>query len=107
MQHFMRKRWVSRRQWIDRVKPRSYAGATLSERMSMKWAGRLMTSVAAVLFAGGGAFASTGAPATSADTAWAAAVKSDSLEAYAAFVMTHPDSEHARAAYDRLTGATP
>jgi hypothetical protein len=71
----------------------------------MKWVARLMSSVAAMLLAAGGASASTGAPSTPADVAWAAAAKSDSLEGYAAFAMTYPDSEHAGSAYDRLSGA--
>jgi len=71
----------------------------------MKWIGRLMTSVAAVLVTAGGVSASTGPSASPADAAWDEAAKSDSLEAYAAFVMMYPDSEHARVAYDRLSGA--
>jgi hypothetical protein len=65
-----------------------------------------MTSVAAVLLTTGGISASTGdAGTSSADAAWAAARASDSLEAYAAFVMTYPDSAHARSAYNKLSGA--
>jgi hypothetical protein len=71
----------------------------------MRWIGRLMTSVAAVLLTTGGVSASTGHAGISADAAWAAARASDSLEAYAAFVITYPDSAHARSAYNRLSGA--
>jgi hypothetical protein len=76
--------------------------------LKMRWVGRLMTSVAAVLLTTGGVSASTTEIGTPADTAWAAAAKSDSLEAYAAFVMAYPESDHARAAYTRLlrTGTT-
>jgi uncharacterized protein (DUF1330 family) len=64
-----------------------------------------MASVAAVLLTTGGVSASTGDAGTSADAAWAATRASDSLEAYAAFVMTYPDSAHARSAYNKLSGA--
>jgi hypothetical protein len=64
-----------------------------------------MASVAAVLLTTGGVSASTGDAGTSADAAWAATRASDSLEAYAAFVMTYPDSPHARSAYNKLFGA--
>lgn len=70
----------------------------------MRWVGRLMTSVAAVLLTAGGASASSENAVTSVDAAWAAAARSDSLEAYAAFVIDHPDSAHARVAYSRLLG---
>jgi hypothetical protein len=66
-----------------------------------------MTTVAAVLLTTGGASASTGESGSLADAAWAAAVKSDSLEAYAGFVMSYPESAHARVAYDRLSGIEP
>jgi hypothetical protein len=62
-----------------------------------------MSSAAAVLLATGGASALTRDAATSADAAWAEAVKSNSIEAFAEFVMAYPDSEHARAAYNRLS----
>jgi hypothetical protein len=73
---------------------------------SMRWAARLMTSAAAMLLTASGASAATQALERPADAAWAAAVASNSLEAYAAFVMKYPESEHARAAYDRLSGAS-
>lgn len=69
----------------------------------MKWAGRLMTSVAAVLItAGSGLSASAPMASTPADVAWADAIKSDTLEAYAAFVMLYPDSKYAQSAYMKL-----
>jgi hypothetical protein len=71
----------------------------------MRWLGRLMTSAAAVLLAAGGASAWTRAPAPSSDSvAWDAAVESDSVEAYAAFLLAYPRSQHAPLAYDRLSG---
>jgi hypothetical protein len=70
----------------------------------MRWAGRLMTSVAAVLLTAGGASALTAdGGASSADVAWAAATKANSLEAYAKFAMAYPESEHVLAAYERLS----
>ena len=69
----------------------------------MKWLARLMTSVAALLLALGGASAASIRVPTPADAAWAEAVKSDTLEAYAA--MTYPESKHAPAAYGRLSGS--
>jgi hypothetical protein len=71
----------------------------------MRWVARLMTSVAAVLLTTGGVSASTRDADTPADAAWTATVASDSLEAYATFVMMYPDSVHARSAYNRLSGA--
>jgi len=72
----------------------------------MKWITRFMTSAAAVLLSAGGVSASTQVADTPADAAaWATAVASDSLEAYATFVMMFPDSKHARSAYNRLSGA--
>ena len=68
----------------------------------MRWVNRLMTSVAAVLLTAGGASALTQDPGTAAEAAWSAAAKVDSLEAYAEFLMAFPDSDHARAAYNRL-----
>jgi len=63
-----------------------------------------MSSAAAVLLATGGASAALARDAaTSADAAWAEAVKTNSIEAFAEFVMAYPDSEHARAAYNRLS----
>jgi len=64
-----------------------------------------MTSVAAVMLTASGASASTAASARSADGAWAATIKNDSLEAYAEFAMMYPDSEHAQSAYNRLSAA--
>lgn len=69
----------------------------------MRWIGRLMGSAAAVLLATGAASALTPDTATSADAAWAEAVKVNSIEAFAKFVMAYPDSEHVRAAYNRLS----
>jgi hypothetical protein len=66
----------------------------------MKWLGRLLASIGAVVLASSGGSASTMPD----EDAWAQAVKSDSLEAYAAFVMKYPDSEHAQTAYERLSG---
>ena len=71
----------------------------------MKWLARLMTSVAALLLTLGGASAASIRVPTPADAAWAEAVKSDTLEAYAAFAMTYPESKHAPAAYGRLSGS--
>jgi hypothetical protein len=71
----------------------------------MRWVARLMTSVAAVLLTTNGVPASARDAGTPADAAWAATVASDSLEAYATFVMMYPDSVHARSAYNRLSGA--
>ena len=71
----------------------------------MKWLGRLMTSVAALLLTIGGVSAASMRGPAPADVAWAEAIRSDTLEGYAAFVMTYPESEHARAAYRRLSGA--
>jgi len=68
----------------------------------MRWVGRLVTSVAAMLLTAGGASGST--TATPVDAAWAAAAASDSLEAYATFVMTYPHSKYARLDYNRLSG---
>ena len=71
----------------------------------MKWLARLMTSVAALLLTLGGASAASIRVPTPADAAWAEAVESDTLEAYAAFAMTYPESKHAPAAYGRLSGS--
>ena len=71
----------------------------------MKWLGRLMTSGAALLLTAGGATATSIRAPTPADAAWAEAVKSDTLEAYAAFAMMYPESKHAPAAYGRLSGS--
>jgi hypothetical protein len=70
----------------------------------MKWVGRLMTSVAAMLLTTGGLSASTVGTESAPDAAWAAAVRSDSLEAYAAFAMMYPESPQAAAAYAKLSG---
>jgi hypothetical protein len=78
----------------------------------MQWVNRLMASVAAVLVTAGGASAlpqeslpqeplSQNAAGV-ADVAWAAAVSADSIEAYAEFLMSYPNSRYAPAAYDRL-----
>jgi hypothetical protein len=73
----------------------------------MKWAGRLMTSLATVLLTAGGAMSGASAAITTVDSAWSEAVKSNTLEAYAAFLMAYPNSEFASSAYDRLSsGAT-
>ena len=71
----------------------------------MKWVGRLMASAAAVVLTAGGASAAFEKTASPADAAWAGAVKRGTLEAYAAFAMTFPESEHAQAAYNRLSTA--
>jgi hypothetical protein len=71
----------------------------------MKWAGRLMTSVAALLLTAGSASALTASSESSAEAAWTDATRSNSVEAYATFVMMYPDSEHASSAYERLSGA--
>jgi hypothetical protein len=71
----------------------------------MRWVGRLMTSAAAIVLAAGGASAASEKTASPADAAWASAVKRGTLEAYAAFAMTFPESEHAQAAYTRLSTA--
>jgi hypothetical protein len=68
-----------------------------------EWLGRLMASAAALLAAGGVSTA-IGETRSAADAAWTEAVKSDTLEAYAAFAMTFPDSEHAAAAHRQLSG---
>ena len=69
----------------------------------MKWAGRLMASVASVLItAGAGLSASTAVASPSADAAWSDATKSNTLEAYAAFAMMYPDSKHAQSAHIKL-----
>jgi hypothetical protein len=68
----------------------------------------LMTSVAAVLLTtGAGASGSMADTAPSDATAWADAVKSDTLEAYAAFALMYPESEHAQSAYSKLSGDEP
>jgi hypothetical protein len=69
----------------------------------MRWVGRLMTSVAAVVLTTGGASAALETTANPVDTAWAETVKRGTLEAYAAFAMTFPESEHAQTAYSRLS----
>lgn len=70
----------------------------------MRWVGRLMTSAAALLLATGGVSATTQASGAPEDIAWATAVKSNSLEAYAEFVMQYPESRHTPVAYNRLFG---
>ena len=71
----------------------------------MKWLGRLMTSGAALLLTAGGATAASMRAPAPADAAWAEAIKSDTLEAYATFAMMYPESKHAPAAYGRLSGS--
>ena len=71
----------------------------------MKWLGRLMTSGAALLLTAGGATAASIRAPPPADGAWAEAIKSDTLEAYATFAMMYPESKHAPAAYGRLSGS--
>jgi hypothetical protein len=68
----------------------------------MKWVTRLMASVAAVLVTAGGASALPQEPGSAAEAAWSAAVDADSIEAYAEFLMTYPDSKHTPEAYNRL-----
>jgi hypothetical protein len=104
--HTIGKKDLSSWKSIDTWKTGPLLGPrVLSEEAGMRWVARLMTSVAAVLLTTGGVPASARDAGTPADAAWAAAVASDSLEAYAAFVMTYPDSAHARSAYSRLSGA--
>ena len=72
----------------------------------MKRIGHLMASAAAVLLASGGAAsAANGEASATAEAAWAETVKCNSLEAYAEFAMTHPESKFARVAYSKLSGA--
>jgi hypothetical protein len=78
----------------------------------MQWVNRLMASVAAVLVTASGASALPQEslpqellPQKAGDlegVAWSVAVSADSIEAYAAFLMTYPSSRYAPAAYDRL-----
>lgn len=69
----------------------------------MRWVGRLMTSVAAVVLTAGGASAAGFEKTASPDAAWATTVKRGTLEAYAAFAMTFPESEHTQTAYSKLS----
>ena len=72
----------------------------------MRWVSRLMTSAAAVLLATGGGVAQSRAESHApADAAWADAEQSGTLEAYTNFVLTYPESRHARSAYMKLSGA--
>lgn len=71
----------------------------------MRWLGRLMTSAAALLLAAGGAGAASMRAPSPAEAAWAEAVKSDTIEAYASFAMMYPESRHASVAYSRLSGS--
>ncbi len=70
---------------------------------------RILALVAAMPLAIGGA-ASASVPTKSvADSAWAQALEQNTLEAYANFAMSFPDSPHAKAAYAKLSlgsGAT-
>jgi hypothetical protein len=70
----------------------------------MKWAGRLMTSVAAVLLtAGGGVQATIQHELPPSEAAWAEAVKANTLEAYADFLARYPGSDHAQSAFAALS----
>lgn len=69
----------------------------------MKWVGRWMASAAAVMLAGSHGFGSAAKANTPEDRAWAEAVKVDTLEAYAAFAIAHPESAHAGVAYAKLS----
>jgi hypothetical protein len=66
---------------------------------------RLMASVATALLATGhAASASIEQSHASVESIWAKIVETDTLEAYAAFVMRYPDSTFAALAYRRLSG---
>lgn len=68
---------------------------------------RLLSFVAiAPLAMGGTAMASTSDGFSPVEVAWEQAVAQNTLEAYAEFAMNHPESEFARNAHARLTGAT-
>ncbi len=51
------------------------------------------------------ALASSGDARGPAKTAWAETVRQGSLEAYAEFAMTYPDSQYAALAYEKLANA--
>jgi len=55
---------------------------------------------------GGGAAAAVG-DGGAAETAWAKASQHNTLEAYAEFVIAHPDSKYAQQAYARLSTGGP
>ncbi|HEV8015052.1 MAG TPA: hypothetical protein VGP48_05945 [Stellaceae bacterium] len=70
--------------------------------MTRAWR-RLLGLIAAMPMAMGGvAFASLGEARASAEVAWAQAVQQGSLEAFAEFAMTYPDSKYVELAYARL-----
>lgn len=68
---------------------------------------RLLSFVAiAPLAMGGTTMASTSDDISPVEVAWGQAVAQNSLEAYAEFAMTHPESNFARNARARIMGAT-
>jgi hypothetical protein len=65
---------------------------------------RIVAFLAAVPMAMSGvASASIPTAGAPAETAWTKAVQQGSLEAYAEFAMTYPDSKYAKVAYARLS----
>lgn len=67
---------------------------------------RLMAAAAAVPLAIGGVASTSAAVSDSAaEQAWHEASERNSIEAYAEFAMLYPDSDYARMAHARLSGA--
>jgi hypothetical protein len=72
----------------------------------MKWLLRLLVSSVAVSFVAGEVSAATPEAKSDADMAWSRATETDTLQAYAEFLLTYPESSYTEAAYAKLSAVS-